>query len=631
MERNLKPTGLVNLLIALAATGIGGYIARATASYTDEVVGVFLGLGFLVALFSYFQMRMEAREKLEKLELDELAKSARSTTLFDGTDAEAFPARRAREQFERWLVPAFCLILLALQVAAVWWLGKQVLNPEAREVRSSLPMMAAFFGFLFFLQFLPGRYSVNVARLEGQRLLQPAGSYLLLGAYLSLLAAAGNVAIYFGHSKIDLFLSRALCVILALAAVENLFTLILEIYRPRVRGQAARVLYESRLVGLLGQPESVFTTAAHALDYQFGFKVSETWFFQFLQKAFLWLVLIQVGLLWVSTSFVFIEPEEQALLERCGQPAAGRPVLNPGVHVKFPWPIDSVYRFQTHRVQTFTVGVVTKDDDHGAGATAENTIVWTKSHYKEEFNLPVANKEADSASNTNAPGEKAAPPANLVTASVPVQYQIKDIVAWARNHANASELLERIATREVVRHLVSVDFFEFMSVGRQKAAEALRTNIQKAADAEQLGVNIVFVGLQDVHPPVSVAEAFEAVIGAEQTREARILTAKGDAAKTSALAAAEAQKVQDTARSFEVRRVAEAGAIAGQFQHQMAAFEAAPTVYPQRIYLQTYAKAIAKSRKFIIATTNAQEMIQLNLEDKVRADLLEDLAIPQKK
>ena len=58
------------------------------------------------------------------------------------------------------------------------------------------------------------------------------------------------------------------------------------------------------------------------------------------------------------------------------------------------------------------------------------------------------------------------------SASVPVQYQIKDIVAWARKHANPNELLERIATREVVRHLVSVDFFEFMSTGRRSAAEA---------------------------------------------------------------------------------------------------------------------------------------------------------------
>jgi len=627
MQRNLQPTGLVNVLISFAAAGGGTYIARQTAALTDEVVSVFLGLGFLVALFSYFQARMEVRERLEKLELDELAKSARNTALFETTDAEAFPARRAREQFERWLVPVFCLVLLALQGLAAWWVWSKTINPSVGEAKASLPMMASFFGFLFFLQFLPGRYSVNVARLEGHRLLQPGGSYLLLGAYLSLLAAGANVAIYFGHSRMDLYLARALCVMLTLAAAENLMALVLELYRPRVRGQVARVLYESRLVGLLGQPESLFTTAAHALDYQFGFKVSETWFFQFLQKAFLWLALIQAGLLWLSTSFVFIEPEEQALLERYGEPVASRPVLNPGLHLKWPWPVDVVHRFQTHRIHTFTVGVVAKDDDHGA----DNTIVWTKSHYKEEFNLPVANREQANAASASVDSEKTAPPANLVTASVPVQYQIKDIVAWARNHANPDELLERIATREVVRYLVSVDFFEFMSTGRQKAAEALLQGIQNSADKEKLGVSILFVGLQDVHPPVSVAEAYEAVIGAEQTRAAKILVAQGDAAKTNALAAAEAVKVQNSARAFEVRRVAEAGAIAGQFQHQIAAFEAAPTVYPQRLYLQAFAKAIAKSRKYIITTTNAHEMIQLNLEDKIREDLLSNLEIPQKK
>jgi len=100
---------------------------------------------------------------------------------------------------------------------------------------------------------------------------------------------------------------------------------------------------------------------------------------------------------------------------------------------------------------------------------------------------------------------------------------------------------------------------------------------------------------------------------------------------TAALAVAEAQKVQDTAKSFQVRRVAEAGAIAGQFQHQIAAWEAAPTVYPQRVYLQTFAKSVGKSRKYIIATTNANEMVQLNLEDKIREDLLSNLEIQPKK
>ena len=62
MERNSQPTGLVNVIISLVAAAVGIYISRQTASVSDEVVSAFLGLGFLVTLFSYFQMRMEARE-----------------------------------------------------------------------------------------------------------------------------------------------------------------------------------------------------------------------------------------------------------------------------------------------------------------------------------------------------------------------------------------------------------------------------------------------------------------------------------------------------------------------------------------------------------------------------------------
>ena len=77
----------------------------------------------------------------------------------------------------------------------------------------------------------------------------------------------------------------ALCALLGLIAVETLINLVLEIYRPRVKGKVERPLYESRLVGLLGQPEGLITTAAQALDYQFGFKVSETWFYRFFREG----------------------------------------------------------------------------------------------------------------------------------------------------------------------------------------------------------------------------------------------------------------------------------------------------------------------------------------------------------
>ena len=125
---------------------------------------------------------------------------------------------------------------------------------------------------------------MTIARLENHRLLRPSASFLLAGAYVCFVTALGIAGVRMEFPKLDFYIASALCVLLGLMAVEVLVTLLLEIYRPRVKGKIARPLYESRLVGLLAQPEGLFLTAAQALDYQFGFKVSETWFFQLLQK-----------------------------------------------------------------------------------------------------------------------------------------------------------------------------------------------------------------------------------------------------------------------------------------------------------------------------------------------------------
>src|ERR1041385_8443936 len=107
MERNLQKNGLVNLLMLLAV-GVGAFVV---SRYTDALAGmlsvIFLGLGILVAAVSWFQMRLEDSERVEKLELDELARAHGESALFETKDAEVLPARRAREQFERFFVPIF--------------------------------------------------------------------------------------------------------------------------------------------------------------------------------------------------------------------------------------------------------------------------------------------------------------------------------------------------------------------------------------------------------------------------------------------------------------------------------------------------------------------------------------------
>ena len=626
MERNIQKNGLTNLLLLLVV-GIAAFsVALYTKSVSGQIATGFLGMGVLIAVVSWFQMRMEDRERIEKLEFDELTKGgASSSTLFNTQEADGFPARRAREQFEKFFVPGFTILLLMIQGYGTWWLwnwlGKLTFAPTLHQ-----PLVGmAIFGMLALVLFLLGQYSTGLARLEKHRLLQPGASQVLLGAYLLALCVAAIAGVQSGFNNADLIGARVLSILLGLLALENLLTLLLEIYRPRIKGKVGRLLYDSRVGGLISHPEGVFTTVAHTLDYQFGFKVSDTWFYQFLKRSVAWLVFCYLLILTASTCLVYVQPGEEALLERFGNPVAGREVLPAGFHAKMPWPIDAALRFRTQEIQSFDIGIE-RDE---AKERNETAILWTVSHYKQEFNLLVASREPNGGSTNSVTGKKA-PPVNLLSVSIPIQYQIQDVRAWAYNFSNAGELLKEIATREVVRYFVGIDVNEIMSTGRFAAGDELRQRIQAKANDLKLGVQILFVGLQDVHPPVAVGAAYEKSVGAKQTREANILKARAYAIRTNALAIAESTRRKLNASAASTNKIAAALATESLFTNQMAAYKASPEVYTQRAYLQTLARNSADSRKFIVAVSNANEVLMLNMEDKIRDDML-NIALPAPK
>ncbi len=624
MERNTLKNGGINLL-ALLVAGVAGFI---TAHYTNSLAGqissVFTGLGVLVAAVSWFQARLEQNERLERLELEELAKGHAGSALFEAKDAELFPAQRSREQFERFFLPIYTGILCIIQAGGAYflwrWLAKNAVKPELKQPTTAL----AIFALLSLVLFLLGRFSATLARLENQRLLRPSASYVLLNAFFSSLVVLGVVGVLAGFPRTDFYVAHVLCGLLALVGVETMINLILEMYRPRVRGKVERPIYESRLVGLLGQPEGLITTAAQALDYQFGFKVSETWFYRFFEKALGWLILLQFGALLLSTTVVFIDAGEQGLLERFGKPVAGRSLLGPGAHLKLPWPIDRVYRNRTDQIQSFIVGA-----EPDPQIAEQRTVLWTVRHTKEE-NFIVANREQSSVVTTNEAGTKRTPPVSLLTVSVPVQYQVTNLVDWVYKNEDAPALLQDMATRELVRFLLSADMNEVMSHGRLEASRLLAERVQAAANARELGARIISVGLQDLHPPVKVAADYEKVIAATHTNIAKILAARADEIKTNALAGASAATTVDKASADRTAREIGALAQAALFTNQIPAFEAAPAVYAQRAYLQTFERATAKARKYVLLTTNTHDVLTFDLQEKIREDIL-DLPVPPPK
>src|SRR3954468_24821848 len=156
MERNIRKIGVVNFLTLLAAAVLSLALGRFAHSFAGQVAAVFFGAGTLVALMAIFQMGLEEKERLEKLEFDELTRDKASASLFNAGEADAFPARHAREQFEKWVLPAFAVLLvvgIGVAIVLLWnWLKGPTIEPIAQ------PMVAlALFGVQALILFVLGK------------------------------------------------------------------------------------------------------------------------------------------------------------------------------------------------------------------------------------------------------------------------------------------------------------------------------------------------------------------------------------------------------------------------------------------------------------------------------------------
>jgi regulator of protease activity HflC (stomatin/prohibitin superfamily) len=131
--------------------------------------------------------------------------------------------------------------------------------------------------------------------------------------------------------------------------------------------------------------------------------------------------------------------------------------------------------------------------------------------------------------------------------------------------------------------------------------------------------------LQDIHPPTPVAADYEKVVGAEQSKLAAILTAQAEAVAIKALSFAQAFTTTNIAEANRLQLETTWDSRAALFTNQIPAYEAAPLVYKQREYYLSFADATKNARKYVLLVTNTQDVLIFNLEDQIRADLLNNI------
>lgn len=567
-------------------------------------------LSLVLALFTWGRLHLRRRAEEERRDA-ELARSERpDSALFASDEAEPFSIGRTARQFETFVAPAFPVALALALGAWAWRLYRHW--PLALGVPREPLFGCAFLAGVAFFLFLLSRYLLGLARDPAQRLVRAPGIALgltSLGAFAGALAA---VAVEMGWRGADRALAYALTGVLAVLAVENLCLFLVTLYAPG-RGRRLNVAYESRLGALVTDPAAWARDLAQSFDYQFGTRTAESTSYRFLRNALVPLLLFQLATFYAMSALVFLGPEEEGIRERFGRPLAGRWHLTSGFHLKAPWPFETVRRVPARRVLTAHVGF--EGDEEGP---RRDTLLWTVPHYRNEDTFVTASRPAaGSASSADATS------VGLISFNLPVEYRITNVYAYVYGHQDPPGLLRDLAYRALTREVAVRDLVDLLGPHRLAISEPIRVRIQREADTLGLGVEILFVGLQGVHPPVAVAEAFQSVVGALEEREASILAARAYTNSVLPVAAAHADRIRFEGEAQRLRRATTSQAEAQLFDQRLAAYRRAPAVFASGLYLNTLRDALAGVRKYIVDHRNAREVLYFNFQEKPFPDLFE--------
>lgn len=632
-----------------------GLLAQAVAALVALVVSVFhpapaygllaaqCGIGVLFWLMGWLQLRARrlAREEARDLESAERQRREKGlASLFE--EGEQPQAARNLAQMERFFAPAASLVvgvllLLPLGIQVSGWLagGDAPFAGWFRDI-AEMPPYPYMYSVLSVLLgaglFLLGMYGAGLVKVREWEPLRAGAGYALGSTGCAVLAGLTMLVSGMFGVVPERVVSCLILLWMTLQGIEILVNFVLDIYRPRVPGVAARPAYDSRLSGLLAEPKGIFETFAHTLDYQFGFRISESWFFRFLRRALIPLACIQLAFLYSLSCFVYVQPGDVAIIERWGAPRglaavegaadrwdalaqteAGRP-LGPGLWLKYPWPVERAVRVPRDRISTLTIGYAFDTEEEAREKAAElRGIVanWDREHIKDETSYLMPLPSGMAVEGLEAPGAggggfdtPGTVDALFLSGTFTVEYRIgsdADVFRYQYTYRDATRMLRVMAEREVTAYLAGADFWDMMARAPDRVRGELADRIRAAARETGIGIEIVNVGIANTHPPAgTVGASFLQVIASQQERMIRIHRGETDRVRIVGMTPGEADGVLREAEAYAFGREASAEAERDWFRDQMRAHAAAPEAYRELMRLRAMEEAVRGARLILL-------------------------------
>jgi membrane protease subunit HflK len=278
-----------------------------------------------------------------------------------------------------------------------------------------------------------------------------------------------------------------------------------------------------------------------------------------------WGLLALVALLiWLASGFYMVGPAEKAVVTRFGRFVA---LAGEGPNWRRPWPIDS------------------------------RQIVNTQEFLSFSDRMPMLTQDEA-----------------LVDINIAVQYKRVDPKAFVFNIVDPQKTLGE-ASESAIREIVGQSRLDFvLEKGRQEIAVRTRQLIQRTLDSYKSGLEVISVNLQDVNVPEQVAPSQKDAIKAREDKDRLRVEAETYSNDILPRARGTAERQLLDAEAYRQRIVADAEGESSRFAQLAAAYERAPAVTRQRLYLETMETVLGGTAKVILDTKGTGNMVYLPLD-----------------
>ena len=281
-------------------------------------------------------------------------------------------------------------------------------------------------------------------------------------------------------------------------------------------------------------------------------------------------VIVLVGFILFESAFYQLPEDQYAVVTTFGKPTV---ISEPGLRMKIPF-IQEVTQV-SKTTKGFAIGY-----DIKSGKTISSEAVMITVDY------------------------------NFVDVDFYIEYRVTDPVKYLYNSQDPVGILKMLCQSYIRDTIGLYKVDDVITTGKSEIQAAIKEKILNRLEAEDLGITLVSITIQDAEPPTrEVQEAFKAVETAKQQAQTDINNANKYANVVLPAAEADADQVLQEAEAFKASRINEATGQASRFSQLYAEYAKFPEITRQRLFYEMIAKVFPDMKIIILGEDGTVEKV----------------------